>query len=367
MKLTKNQLFKRQITLSEMGGLGQEKLQNASVLVVGCGGLGSPVAVSLAASGIGKIHLVDFDTVDITNLHRQVFYALEDVGKPKVDVLSAFIKKRAPFTAVTFTHSPIEKDNVFELIENVDIVVDGTDSLLTKYLINDACVLKNKPLVYGSLYKFDGYVASFNVKQKEGNYSSNLRDAFPIMATDVPNCEEAGTLNSIVGMIAMQQVNEVLKLITGIGKPLTNELLIYNSLENTQLKMKLKPTVLKEKIAKLFKIQTYLAVFGDAQEEALQISSAALKDLLKNSDATSNEVEKQIEIIAVLPNLALPFKVQQTIPIQEFDVANINVDFNKTYVMVCQRGFNSYKATKMLKNKYPELTVLNLKGGISEY
>jgi adenylyltransferase/sulfurtransferase len=168
-------------------------------------------------------------------------------------------------------------------------------------------------------------------------------------------------------MIAMQQVNEVLKLITGIGKPLTNELLIYNSLENTQLKMKLKPTVLKEKIAKLFKIQTYLAAFGDAQEEALQISSAALKDLLENSDATSNGVEKQIEIIAVLPNLALPFKVQQTIPIQEFDVANINVDFNKTYVMVCQRGFNSYKATKMLKNKYPELTVLNLKGGISEY
>ena len=230
MKPTKNQLFKRQITLSEIGEVGQQKLQNASVLVVGCGGLGSPIAVYLAASGIGKIHLVDFDTIDISNLHRQVFFSLDDVGKSKAEVLSTFIKKRAPFTEVNFTNKPITKDNVFELISTVDIVVDGTDSLPTKYLLNDACVIKNKPFVYGSLYKFDGYVATFNVLQKDGTYSTNLRDAFPEMATDIPNCEEAGTLNSIVGMIATQQVNEVFKLITGVGKPLTNQLSIYLSL-----------------------------------------------------------------------------------------------------------------------------------------
>ena len=138
-------------------------------------------------------------------------------------------------------------------LRSVDIVVDGTDSLPTKYLLNDACVIKNKPLVYGSLYKFDGYVSTFNILQKDGRYSANLRDAFPKMATDIPNCEEAGTLNSIVGMMATQQVNEVLKIITGIGKPLANELLIYNSLQNTQLKMKLKPTFFNEKIAKIFK------------------------------------------------------------------------------------------------------------------
>ena len=213
MKPTKDQLFKRQITLFEIGEIGQQKLQNASVLVVGCGGLGSPIAVQLAASGIGKIHLVDFDSIDVSNLHRQVFYSLDDIGKSKSKVLSEFIKKRAPFTEVTFTNSPITKENVFELIEDVDIVIDGTDSLPTKYLLNDACVIKGKPLVYGSLYKFDGYVASFNVEQKDGTFSSNLRDAFPKMATDVPNCEEAGTLNSIVSLIATQQVNEVLKLV----------------------------------------------------------------------------------------------------------------------------------------------------------
>ena len=362
MKPTENQLFKRQITLSEIGKEGQQKLQNASVLVVGCGGLGSPIAVYLASSGIGEIHLIDFDTVDITNLHRQVFYALDDVGKPKAAVLSQFIKKRAPFTEVKFINKPITKENVFELVENVDIVVDGTDSLPIKYLLNDACVLKKKPLVYGSLYKFDGYVSTFNILQKDGSYSANLRDAFPKMATDIPNCEEAGTLNSIVAMIATQQVNEVLKIITGIGKPLTNELLIYNSLQNTQLKMKLKPTILKEKIAKIFKLQTYIDAACLVQNPDWQISASELKERLSLRVQSRN-----LEIIAVLDNLKLPFEVQQTIPIHKFIADEISVDKSKTYVMVCQKGLNSYKATEKLKKRYPHLKVLNLTGGISNY
>ena len=358
MSVTKNNLFKRQITLSEIGEIGQQKLQDASVLVVGCGGLGSPVAVYLASSGVGKIHLVDFDTVDISNLHRQVFYSLEDVGKFKAAVLSEFIKKRAAFTEVSFTTKPITKENVFDLISEFDIVVDGTDSLPTKYLLNDACVLKNKPLVYGSLYKFDGYVASFNVLQKDGSYSANLRDAFPEMSTNIPNCSEIGTMNSVVGLIASQQVNEVLKLITGIGKPLANELLIYNSLENTQLKMKLKAIILKDKIAKIFKLQTYFDAACSVQNLDWQISSEDLR--LKLNDA-------EMELIAVLPNLKLPFNVHQTIPIHQFDADKFDVDYTKTYVMVCQRGFNSYTATKLLKEKYPNLNVLNLSGGISSY
>jgi adenylyltransferase/sulfurtransferase len=302
--------------------------------------------------------LVDFDTVDVSNLHRQVFYSLEDVGKPKAEVLSAFIKKRAIFTEVSYTNKPMTKENVFELIEKIDIVIDGTDSLPTKYLLNDACVLKNKPLVYGSLYKFDGYVATFNVLQKDGSYSANLRDAFPEMATDIPNCEEVGTLNAIVGMIATQQVNEVLKLITGIGKPLVNELLIYNSLQNTQLKMKLKATILKDKIVAVFKVQTYTDDFCVGQNLDLQISSKALKEKIGDTN---------LEIIAVLNNLELPFNVQQTIPIHEFDTAKITIDKSKTYIMVCQRGFNSYKAAVILKNKYPDLEVFSLTGGISSY
>ena len=358
MKPTKNELFKRQLTLKEIGEVGQQKLQDASVLVVGCGGLGSPIAVYLAASGIGKIHLVDFDTVAISNLHRQVFYTLEDVDKPKAEVLTTFIKKRAPFTEVRFTNKAITKKNVIDLIESVDVVVDGTDSLPTKYLLNDACVIANKPLVYGSLYKFDGYIATFNVFQKDGSYSANLRDAFPEIATDIPNCEEAGTLNSIVGMIATQQVNEVLKLITGTGTLLTNQLLIYNSLQNTQLKIKLKPIFLKEKIAKLFKVQTYLDAACAAQNVDFQISATALKQKIKDAN---------LEIIAVLNDLKLPFNVQQTIHIDDFDADKISIDKSKTYIMVCQKGLNSYKATVILRNKYPDLEAFSLTGGISNY
>lgn len=358
MKPTKNQLYKRQITLSEIGEVGQAKLQNASVLVVGCGGLGSPIAVYLASSGVGRIHLVDFDTVDISNLHRQVFYALDDVGKPKAEVLRKFIQQRAPFTKIEVTNKAVSKDNIFELLENIDVVVDGTDSLPTKYLLNDACVLKQKPLVYGSLYKFDGYVATFNVLQQDGSYSANLRDAFPEMATDVPNCEEAGTLNAIVGFIATAQVNEVLKIITGVGKPLNNELLIYNSLQNTQLKMKLKSIFTKDKISKIFKVQTYVDAACANQNPDWQITPEELKEKLTDDN---------IEIIAVLNNLKLPFKVHQTIHINQFDAEKIEVDHNKTYVMVCQRGLNSYRATERLKKKYPNLKVLNLTGGISSY
>ena len=178
------------------------------------------------------------------------------------------------------------------------------------------------------------------------------------MNTDVANCEEAGTLNAIVGMIATAQVNEVLKIISGVGKPLTNELLIYNVLHNTQLKMKLSSNILKEEIASLFNTQNYFDAACETQNPDWQISPKELKNKIGDSN---------LELIAVLPNLKLPFKVHQTIPIQEFDAGTLNIDKEKLYIMVCQRGLNSYRATVQLKEKYPSLQVLNLTGGISSY
>ena len=357
-QISKSDLFKRQITLSEIGEVGQQKLQEAKILVVGCGGLGSPISVYLASSGIGKLHLIDFDTVDISNLHRQVFYSIKDIGKFKSECLSNFIQQRAPFTEVSFSSEAITKENAIELISEYDVIIDGTDSLPTKYLLNDVCVILEKPLVYGSLYKFDGYVSTFNLKQEDGSFSANLRDAFPDMNTTTANCEEAGTLNAIVGMIATAQVNEVLKIITGIGKPLTNELLIYNVLQNTQLKMKLSSNIFKDEILSLFNTQNYFDSACGTQNPDWQISPKQLKNKIGNPN---------LELIAVLPNLKLPFKVHQTLPIQEFDASTLNIDKEKTYVMVCQRGFNSYKATKQLKEKYPSLQVFNLTGGIRNY
>lgn len=369
-KITKEQLFKRQITLSEIGEVGQQKLQNASVLIVGCGGLGSPIAVQLAASGIGKIHLVDFDVVDITNLHRQVFYSLDDVGKSKAECLSNFIQQRAPFTEVIFSNTPVTKVNVFELISEVAIVIDGTDSLPTKYLLNDACVLKEKSLVYGSLYKFDGYVANFNLPLREGNYSTNLRDAFPTMATDIPNCEEAGTLNSIVSLIAAQQVNEVLKIVTGVGKPLTNELLVYNSLHNSQLKMKLHSSISKKEIESIFKNETYFDASCEVQNSDWLISSEELKKelSLRAFRLRSRQAPtKNLEVISVLENLDLPFKVDKTLTISQLQQNQFNPELNKEYVLVCKKGLTSYKATKLLKEKFPKVNILSLSGGINAF
>jgi adenylyltransferase/sulfurtransferase len=367
MKPTKKQLFKRQITLSEIGEEGQQKLQDASVLIVGCGGLGSPIAVQLAASGIGKIHLIDFDVVDVTNLHRQVFYSLDDVGKSKAVCLANFIKQRAPFTEVEYSSVAITKDNVFELISKVDIVIDGTDSLPTKYLLSDACVLKNKPLVYGSLYKFDGYVANFNLPLSDGEYSANLRDAFPTMATDIPNCEEAGTLNAIVSLIAAQQVNEVLKIVTGIGKPLTNELLVYNSLHNSQLKMKLTSkdschSERQRRISGIFDKETYFDASCEFQNPEWLISIDELKKELSLLAQSRN-----LELISVLSNLETPFEVDKTITLQAIKNNEFHPEPNKNYVLICKKGLTSYKATKLLKEKFPNTNILSLSGGINTF
>lgn len=359
MKVTKAEYFQRQTTLPEIGEKGQELLQKAKVLVIGCGGLGSPIAIYLAASGIGELHLVDFDAISVSNLHRQVFFKVEDIQQPKAEILVNEIKKRAPFTKVSFTNEAVNKNSILKLISNFDVVVDGTDNLQIKYLINDACVLCKKPLVYGSLYKFDGYVSTFNVLNGDGDYTCNLRDAFPEIATNIPNCEEAGTLNPIVGVIALLQVNEVIKLITKTGKLLVSQLLIYNTLENSQLKIKLKKN--KSLIFEdIFENSNYLDAHCTTQDSALLISASELNKRLK---------DENIEIVSIINDLdaAIPFDVHQKIPYKSFNVENFIPDFKKYYVIVCNRGITSYDVTLKLKERYPLLSVFSLAEGIINY
>lgn len=376
MKPTPKQLFLRQTTLTEIGESGQQKLQQSSVLIVGCGGLGNTVATSLAGSGVGQIHLVDFDTVDLTNLHRQLFFTPEDVDKPKVAILGNYLKKIAPHTKIFNHNLVISKENVFELIGDVDYVLDCTDSLPTKYLLNDACVFKNKPLIYGSLYKFDGYVASFNIPQKTGEFSANLRDAFPEMSKDaIPNCSEIGTLNTIVGIIGLLQANEVLKLVCGIGNPLIDELLIYNSLENSQYKMKLKKSIDREKIQQFFNNESYFDVSCQIRNASLLITAEELRELLTENSQKPETRNPKPEIISVIEDIStsLPFKVDAKIPLSSFDDIVYHIERSRDisdetkFLFVCQKGISSYTATQKIIEKYPDLEVLSLKGGISNY
>jgi len=370
MEIDKKELYNRQVILKDFGEESQQKLLQSTIVIIGCGGLGSVAAVYLAASGVGNIHLIDFDVVDVSNLHRQVFYKMTDIGKSKAEVLAKHINEISPFINITTSDQPIIKANIFDQIDDYDVVVDCTDSLPTKYLLNDYCVITDHILVYGSLYKNDGYVASFNIP--EGLYNSaNLRHAFPKMPKEsVPNCSEIGTLNPIVGIIGLMQANEVIKILSQTGEPLKNQLLIYNSADNSQYKMKFEvekscDNIGKRGILNIFKKEDYADPACDSdgyreQEEYLLINMHEFKQKLN---------DKNVVVISVIEenHLKLPIEVSMEIPISEFDVGALNIDTNKEYFLICNRGILSYTAAELLKEKYPNLTVFSLKGGIKHY
>lgn len=360
MNVSREQLYKRQITLPEIGIEGQEKLLSSKVAIIGCGGLGSTVAVYLAASGLGHLHLIDYDLIDKSNLHRQVFYGIKDLGKPKAAILKDHILKISPFVQVTNSDLPVTKVNIDKELSDYPVIIDCTDSLKTKYLLNDYCVISGKVLIYGSLYKHDGYIGTFNANP-ESAPSSNLRDAFPsIPEKHIPNCSEIGTLNPIVGIIAMMQANEAIKIITGSGRPLINQILIYNTMENSQFIMKLDKKFPKERVRKLFEKESYFDERCEIQENHLLIKAEELKERLGKKD---------LHIISVIedPETALPFEVHQKLPLSSFEVSDLNLLKNMDLVIICHKGITSYKVTKMIKKEWPEINVYSLKNGIDAY
>ncbi len=362
---SKNELYKRQTTLSEVGQLGQEKLLQTKVLVIGCGGLGNAAAVYLAASGVGELHLVDFDTVSVSNLHRQVFYSPDDVGKQKTAVLARYISSIAPHIKLELNNTGITKENAFGLVEKTDFVLDCTDHLPTKYLINDVCVLSKKPLIYGSLYKFDGYVASFNLQETNQKFSCNLRDAFPELPKEqVPNCAEVGTMNTIVGIIGLMQANELIKLATGIGTPLKNTLLIFNSLDNSQFNMTLQKRFDNNSLRGIFEKTTYTDAYCETQDARLLISAEKLKEKI-----TDGKAKNHLQIISVIEDLTtvLPFDVQAKIPLSELVEEDLHFKEQDEVVVICNRGISSYEATKRIQQQFPNLRVKSLEGGITGY
>lgn len=209
----------------EIGLKGQEKLSTAKVLVIGAGGLGCPALLYLSAAGVGTIGIIDFDKVELHNLHRQILYSTEDVGKSKAITAAEKLKKQNPHTNILVFDEMLSEINAEKIISQFDIVVDGSDNFLTRYLVNDTCVKLNLPLVYGSILKFEGQVAVFNYKG-----GKNLRDLFPEPpnAEDVPNCDENGVLGTLPGIIATMMAQETLKLIVE-SEVLKNQLLIIDT------------------------------------------------------------------------------------------------------------------------------------------
>lgn len=225
--------YKRHLVLKEVGGQGQQKLKAARVLVVGAGGLGSPILLYLAAAGVGTLGIIDHDTVSLDNLQRQVVHDTAHVGAPKVESAREMIARLNPHVAVETYPIRLDASNALEIISRYDIVTDGSDNFATRYLVSDACYLAKRPLVFAAVGPFDGYVTTFKPHEKntDGQPYPSYRCIFPEAPPPgtVPNCEEVGVLGAVVGVVGTLAATEILKEITGAGESLAGRLLIYDA------------------------------------------------------------------------------------------------------------------------------------------
>ncbi|MBK0371002.1 HesA/MoeB/ThiF family protein [Flavobacterium agrisoli] len=225
--------YNRQTILPEIGDEGQEKLKNAKVLVIGAGGLGCPILQYIATAGVGTIGIVDFDTIEIHNLHRQILYTEEQIGLSKAITAKSTLEKLNPLIKIQAFEEKLTTENASKIIQEFDVIVDGCDNFTTRYLVNDTCVALEKPLVYGSILGFEGQLAVFN-----NNGSKNLRDLFPEPPNpkDVPSCSLNGVLGTLPGMIGTMMAHETLKIIIGLPS-LKNELVLFSTLQMTFTKL----------------------------------------------------------------------------------------------------------------------------------
>lgn len=348
--------------LKEIGEKGQKKLLQSKVLVIGAGGLGCPALQYLAAAGIGTIGIVDDDVVSLTNLHRQVLYSTNDIGSPKAERAAAVLQNLNPDIQIIPYMLRLTKQNSLDIIDQYDIVVDGTDNFSTRYMINDACVLLNKPLVYAAISKFEGQVAIFNCSKSINEKPVNYRDLFPNPPAEdeVMNCAVAGVLGVLPGIIGSMQANETIKLITGIGQPLINRLLTYNALNNQVYELSL--TVSDETASLLPKDRdTFMNTDYDwvcSANHSLEIDAKEFNNLLKNDNITVIDVRELDEkpLVTEFPHIHIP------LPELNRKASELKGDI---FITFCQSGGRSMQAAKLLFDTFGTAKkIYSLKGGI---
>lgn len=358
--------YHRQMILKDFGEAAQRKLLQAKVLVIGAGGLGCAALQYLAAAGIGNIGIVDDDVVSLSNLHRQVLYSVNDIGFPKAERAAEVLHNLNPEIKIIAYSERLTTQNAISIINDYDIIIDGTDNFSSRYMINDACVFLNKPLVYGAVSQYEGQVAIFNYKKNEIDEPVNYRDLFPHppKENDVLNCAEAGVLGVLPGIIGTMQANETIKLIAGIGKPLINLLLTYNALNNQLYEVELfarqETRSLIPENKKAFKKMDYDWLCRSAIEQC-EIDYTFFEELLATGD---------IDVIDVRENHELPaiseFAYQQ-IPLNQLK-QNASLIKANTVVTICQTGKRSLQAAKQLASIFgTSKKIFSLRGGIIQW
>jgi len=360
--------YSRHLVLPEFGATGQLALKNAKVLVVGAGGLGSPILLYLAAAGVGTLGVADFDSLDISNLQRQVLFKMDDVGQNKAKAAIARLQELNPLIHYLAFTTQLTASNTMEVLQPFDVVVDGTDNFPTRYLLNDACVLLNKPLVYGSILKFEGQVSVFNLKGEDGKVSANYRDLFPFPPdpSSVPNCEQAGVLGVLPGMVGSMMANEVIKVLTRTGAPLAGQLLLLDSLTMEQNIIRYPDQHARARINTLIDY-----------DEFCGISPEKNKSLTINSNQPMKEITVQ-ELKSLIDSGA-DFKLIDVREPHEFDICNLDGELipqgdipnnvaripkDKQVVIHCRSGARSGNMVQWLEKNHGYTNLYNLKGGI---
>jgi adenylyltransferase/sulfurtransferase len=361
--------FSRHLILPEVGMEGQKRLKAASVLCVGTGGLGSPLLLYLAAAGVGRLGIVDFDVVDHSNLQRQVIHGTSWVGKPKIESAKARILEINPHCQVDLYETALTSENALEIIAGYDLVCDGTDNFPTRYLVNDACVLLGKPNVYGSIFRFEGQATVFNLDAESPNY----RDLFPEPPPPgmVPSCAEGGVVGVLPGIIGVIQATEALKIITGIGTTLSGRLLLFDALQMKFRELKLRPDPDRPVIEKLIDYQEFCGVGGTApgQEEAGAVISISVKELqaLLAGDVSGLVLvdvrnPPEVEIAAIPGALLIPLdRIESGAAVEEVR----RLAEGKTLYVHCKLGGRSAKALIALARHGIE--GVNVAGGIQAW
>ncbi|HXS83164.1 MAG TPA: molybdopterin-synthase adenylyltransferase MoeB [Methylomirabilota bacterium] len=355
--------YGRHLTLAEMGEEGQKRLKAGSVLVVGAGGLGSPLALYLAAAGVGTIGIVDFDAVEESNLQRQIAHGTASVGKSKLASITARLADLNPYVTVVPHEAYLHRTNALEIVRPYDVIVDGTDNFATRYLVNDACVLEGKPNVYGSILRFEGQASVFDAR-----IGPCYRCLFPEPppAGVIPNCAEAGVLGVLPGVIGSIQATEAIKLLIGAGDTLVGRLLLYDALEMRFREMRLRKDprcpICGEQPS-IRELQDYDALCGVKPHESAadQIGARELADrLARGEDMVLVDVREPHELaIAKFPNAVhVPLR---TVPTRASELPR-----ERLLVLTCHKGVRSQRALEILR-ELGFTRLKNLAGGIDSW
>ncbi len=361
--------YSRHIILPEVGLDGQKRLKAASVLCIGTGGLGSPLLLYLAAAGIGRIGIVDFDIVDSSNLQRQVIHGTSWVGKPKIKSAKNRILEINPACQVDLYETRLSSENALKIMEPYDVIVDGTDNFPTRYLTNDACVLLNKPNVYGSIFRFEGQATVFNY---EGG--PNYRDLYPEPPPPgmVPSCAEGGVLGVLPGIIGIIQATETIKIILGAKNTLSGRLLLYNAWDMTFRQLKLRPNPERPVIEELVDYEQFCGIpqaQAAATEEKETIPEISVKDLKELMDHGADAfVLIDVRNVNEYEIASIPGAVLVPLPdIEQGSGIEKVKELAKDHRLIahCKMGGRSAKALKILQEAGIEGT--NVKGGITAW